>query len=78
MPIHIRDTRPVTRKVTTLYRDETLIVRLVPEGIQFREPRRRTWFTLPYGKAYVAALALATENGGLTPRPRRGTRRTAR
>lgn len=50
-------TRPVRRKVTTLQR-EPLVVTLLPEGIQLREPRRRTGYLLPYGTAFVHAARL--------------------
>src|SRR5688572_28646772 len=49
--------RPVRRKVTTL-RGEELVVVLLPEGIQLREPRRRTAFLLPYGTAFIQAVRL--------------------
>lgn len=47
--------RPVTRRVETL-RGADLIVTLAPEGIRFREPKRRTYFTLPYGSAFMDAV----------------------
>lgn len=46
---------PVRRKVTTL-RGEELVVVLTPEGIQLRQPRRRTAFLLPYGVAFLEAV----------------------
>lgn len=52
--------RPVRRKVTTL-RGEELVVVLLPEGIQLREPRRRTAYLLPYGMAFVRAVQLQVD-----------------
>lgn len=49
--------RPVRRKVTTL-RGEQLVVVLLPEGIQLREPRRRTGYLLPYGVAFIQAVQI--------------------
>lgn len=47
--------RPVTRVVETL-RGEALVVTLAPEGIKFREARRRTTYLLPYGTAFLDAV----------------------
>lgn len=49
--------KPVRRKVSTL-RGEQPVVTLLPEGIQIREPRRRTAYLLPYGVAFVYAARL--------------------
>lgn len=70
---HITDTRVVLRKVTTT-RAQNLIVMLAPQGIAFREPRRRTWYWLPYGVAYQQAAALH----GAAERAHRAAQRRAR
>jgi hypothetical protein len=47
--------RPVTRRVVTV-RMEPLNVTLTAAGIEFREPRRRKGFLLPYGVAFLEAV----------------------
>ena len=56
----IRESRPVQRKVQTA-RGDGLVLRLTPEGIWFREPRRRTAFLLPYGVAFQRAVDLKVQ-----------------
>lgn len=53
-------TRPVRRKISTA-RGEPLMVELSPEGIYFREPRRRKSFLLPYGDAFMRAVRIQVE-----------------
>lgn len=68
MASHIRDTRPVTRKVTTAH-GKALIITLTPDGISVREPRRRKSFLLPYGVAFLQAIRI-----DVAAQPRRRTR----
>ncbi len=49
--------KPVTREVTTL-RGAPLMVTLAPEGIVFREKKRRMRFVLPYGHGFMSAAKL--------------------
>lgn len=46
------------RKVRTT-RGEPLVVQLVPEGIYFREPGRRTRYLIPFGVAFLKAVQLS-------------------
>jgi hypothetical protein len=50
-------TKPVRRKVLTA-RGTLLVLELTPEGVIYREPGRRTRYTLPHGVAFVAAVRL--------------------
>lgn len=53
-------TKPVTRRVTTRT-GAVLAVTLAPEGIYFREPRRRHQSLIEYGLAWTVAEKLAAE-----------------
>jgi bifunctional DNA-binding transcriptional regulator/antitoxin component of YhaV-PrlF toxin-antitoxin module len=53
-------TKPVRRKITTA-RGEPLVIIVTPEGLYFREPRRRKAFLLPYGDAFMRAVRIAVE-----------------
>lgn len=56
----IRESRPVRRKVQTT-RGQSLVLALTPEGIWFREPRRRKAFLLPYGVAFQRAVDMQVQ-----------------
>jgi hypothetical protein len=53
----IAATKPVHRKVLAA-RGTALVCSLTPEGIVYREPRKRTRFLIPHGVAYIAAVRL--------------------
>jgi hypothetical protein len=65
-------TKPVTRRVRSLTGAD-LIVTLLPEGIEFREPRRRKSFLIPYGEAFVRAARLSVD-AELRDKPKRKIR----
>ena len=71
MPRALHPTRVLARTVTTVH-GTTLVLTLTPEGLAFREPRRRTTFTLPYGVAFQQAVALAVAEPHRPRRTRRG------
>ncbi len=52
--------KTLQRKVRTL-RGEAMIVKLTPEGIVLKEPRRRRGFLLPYETAFMTAVRAAVE-----------------
>jgi hypothetical protein len=62
----------IARKVRTA-RGEIVVVELAAEGMYFREPGRRTRYLMPWGRAYLQAVALTVND---RPRPKR--RRSAR
>jgi hypothetical protein len=53
-------TKPVRREVASLHHG-ALIVTLAPEGVYFREKRRRTSYLLPYGVGFQKAVGLVVE-----------------
>ncbi len=65
-------TKPVRRRIRTVSGD-VLNVALLPEGIEFREPRRRKSFLIPYGEAFVRAARLSVE-AELRDKPKRKIR----
>lgn len=68
----IEVTKELRRKVRTSS-GELLVLIVAPEGIYFRQPRRRTRLLLPYGIAFVRAAMLSA------PAPKRKARnRSAR
>lgn len=50
-------TKRVSRAVTTRYHD--LVVTLTPDGVEYREKRRRKAFLIPHGVAFQRAIDLA-------------------
>ena len=72
-----RLTRPVTREVATLS-GSSLIVTLSPEGVVFREKRRRTRFLLPYGVAFLEAVERHIQAERRAKRTERRARRQPR
>lgn len=65
-------TKEIRRKVTTA-RGEPLVIIIAPEGIYFREPRRRMKLLLPFGVAFVKAAQLSVAD-----KPKRKRNRSAR
>lgn len=57
---HVQNSRPVRRAVTTAH-GQPLVLKITPEGIWLREPRRRTAYLLPYGHAFQTAVRLEVE-----------------
>ena len=57
MPRPLNPERKLKRAVRTL-RNQPLVVELEQHGIRLREPRRKTSYLLPYGRAFVYAAAL--------------------
>jgi len=50
-------TKPVTRTLT-IPSGRRVAVTLRPEGIEFREPRKRVRYLMPYGVVFTAAVRL--------------------
>lgn len=69
-------TKPVRRKVATV-RGEELVVTLLLEGIQIREPRRRKAYLLPYGYAFLQAVRLQVDADRRAKAAARKARRAA-
>lgn len=57
---HVQNSRPVRRAVTTAH-GQPLVLKVTPEGIWLREPRRRTAYLLPYGVAFQRAVQLEVD-----------------
>lgn len=64
-------TKPVRREVETPA-GRTLIVTLTPEGVLYREKRRRTSYLLPHGLAFIDAVRLKAAEKVVRRRVRRG------
>jgi hypothetical protein len=67
--------KPVTREVPACIRGVPLIVTLTPDGVSFREKRRRTAFLLPYGVAFIEAVEREVQR---RRREKKAARRNAR
>lgn len=52
--------KTVQRRVRTL-RGDAMIVKLTPEGIVLKEPRRRRGFLLPFETAFMVAVRAAVD-----------------
>jgi hypothetical protein len=65
-----RLTKSVKREIVTP-RGLTLIVTMTPEGLTFREKRRRKSYLLPYSVAFMKAVDLAVTAITADGRPKR-------
>lgn len=70
-------TKPLRREVASLHHG-ALIVTLAPEGVYFREKRRRTSYLLPYGVGFQRAVQLIVDQQRRERDAQRKAKRKAR
>ena len=69
--------KTLQRKVRTL-RGDAMVVKLTPEGIVLKEPRRRRGFLLPYETAFMVAVRAAVDAERRAKPARARKRKTSR